>query len=126
MVGLELIKSNYRPISNLTIMSKIIEKCMLNQLNIQCETYNLNLDYQSAYCGNYSCATCLLQLSNDILWAFEHQSVMSLTVLDLSATFDTVDHSILTSILNNKFGIGDTALKWFNNYLQPAFFLKWQ
>ena len=47
---------------------------------------------------------------------------MSLTVLDLSATFSTVDHSILTFILNNKFGINDTALKWFNSYLQPRSF----
>ena len=47
---------------------------------------------------------------------------MSLTVLDLSATFDTVDHSILTSTLNNKFGIDDMAFKWFTSYLQPRSF----
>ena len=47
---------------------------------------------------------------------------MSLTVLDLSATFDTVDHSILTSTLQNTFGIDELALKWFNSYLQPKSF----
>ena len=103
-------------------MSKIIEKCMLYQLNIQCETYNLLPDYQLAYHENYSCETCLLQLINDILWACEYQSVMSLTVMDLSATFDTVDHAILTSTLNSKFGIDNMALKWFNSYLQPRSF----
>ena len=75
-LGLELIKSNYRPISNLTFMSKIIEKCMLHQLNIHCETCNLLPAYQLAYCENYSCETCLLQLTTDILWAFEHQSTI--------------------------------------------------
>ena len=47
---------------------------------------------------------------------------MSLTMLDLSATFDTVDHSILTSTVKNKFGIDGLALKWFNSYLQPRSF----
>ena len=65
-VGLELIKSNYRPISNLTFMSKIIEKCMLHQLNIHYKTSNLLPDYQLAYCEDYSCETCLLQLSNQL------------------------------------------------------------
>ena len=47
---------------------------------------------------------------------------MSLTVLDLSAAFNTVDHSILTSTLKNKFGIDELAVKWFNSYLQPRLF----
>ena len=84
---------------------------MLHQLKNHCDTYNLLPDYQSAYHENYSCETCLLRLTNDILWACEHQSVMSLTVLDLSAAFDTVDHSILTSTLKTKFGINELALK---------------
>ena len=58
--GLEPIKPNYRPVSNLTFMSKIIEKCMLHQLKNHCDTYNLLPDYQSAYHENYSCETCLL------------------------------------------------------------------
>ena len=48
-IGLELNKSNYTPVSNLTFISKIIKKCMLHQLNIHCQTYNLLPDYQLAY-----------------------------------------------------------------------------
>ena len=47
---------------------------------------------------------------------------MSLMVLDLSATFDNVDHSILTCTLNNKFKIDNMVLKWFSSYLQPRSF----
>ena len=115
----EPIKPKYRPVSNLTFMSKIIEKCMLHQLKNHCDTYDSLPDYQSAYWENYFCETCLLQLTNDIFQACEHQSVMYLTMLDLSATFNTVNHSILTSTLKNKFGIDELALKWFNSYLQP-------
>ena len=47
---------------------------------------------------------------------------MTLTVLDLSSAFDTVNHSILTSTLKAKFGINELALKWFNSHLQPRSF----
>ena len=95
---------------------------MLHQLKNHYDTYNSLPDYQSAYHENYYCITCLLLLTNDILWACKHQSVMSLTVLDLSAAFKTVDHSILTSTLKTKFGINELALKWFNSYLRPRSF----
>ena len=64
----------------------------------------------------------ILGISNDILWAMEKQSITSLMAIDLSAAFDTVDHTILLTILNNKFGITDKALKWFDSYLCPRSF----
>ena len=121
-LGLELINPNYRPVSNLPFISKVVESCMLLQLSRHCKGFNLQPDYQSAYCEDYSCETAVLKRSNDILWAFETQSIMSLVAIDLSAAFDTVDHAILLDILNNKFGIADKALKWFNSYLCPRSF----
>ena len=110
-LGLELIKANYRPVSNLPFISKVVERCMLLQLSQHCNDFNLQPDYQSAYRENYSCETAVLRISNDILWAFEKQSITSLVAIDFSATFDTVDHAILLNILNCKFGITDKALK---------------
>ena len=121
-LGLELINPNYRPVSNLPFISKVVENCMLLQLSRHCKDFNLQLDYQSAYCEDYSCETAVLKISNNVLWAFEHQSIMSLVAIDLSAAFDTVDHAILLNILNNKFGITDKALKWFDSYLHPRSF----
>ena len=95
---------------------------MLLQLSRHCKDFNLQPDYQSAYREDYSCETAVLKISNDILWAFENQSIMSLVAIDLSAAFNTVDHAILLNILSNKFGITDKALKWFNSYLHPRSF----
>ena len=90
---------------------------MVLQLSQHCDNFNLQPDYNSAYRENYSCETAILRISNDILWAFEKQSIISLVAIDLSAAFDTVDHAILLKILNSKFSITDKALKWFDSYL---------
>ena len=58
-------------------------------------------------------------MTNDILWGFENQNITSIVILDLSAAFDTVDHDILLTILQDHFGFQGTALKWFENDLGP-------
>ena len=72
-LGLDLISPNYRPVSNLTFISKVIEWCMLLQVSQHCEEYQLQLDYQSAYREHYSCEMAILKISNDILWGMEAQ-----------------------------------------------------
>ena len=49
----------------------------------------------------------------------EDQCIIMMVILDLSVAFDLVDHGILLKILENQFGVTDTALNWFNNYLSP-------
>ena len=49
----------------------------------------------------------------------ERKNVTAMVVMDLSAAFDTVDHDILLSVLENKIGIKDVALRWFESYLRP-------
>ena len=117
--GLELIPKNYRPVSNLSFLSKVLEQCVLIRLNELCDNHLLLPDYQSAYRPNFSCKTSLLKIINDMLWAMERKSVTAIVVMDLSAAFDTVDHDILLSVLENKFGIKDVALKWYESYLRP-------
>ena len=121
-LGLDLINSNYQPVSNLSFLYKLVEKCMWLQLSNHCQDHRLLPDYQSAYRPNCSCETNLLKISNDILWNFKHQHITSLTAMDLSAAFNTVDHDVLLQILSNKFGVTDTALNWFRSYLQPRQF----
>ena len=67
--GLDLILSNFRPVSNLSFISKVVEKLVLAQFNKHCSIHSLIPNYQSAYRANYSCETALTKIVNDILWA---------------------------------------------------------
>jgi hypothetical protein len=108
---------NYRPVSNLTFLSKILEKVVLKQLFTYLTDHDLIAHTQSAYRPHHSTETALIKVFNDILQALDGGEVSVLTLLDLSAAFDTIDHSILLQRLASSYGISGTALNWFVSYL---------
>ena len=108
---------NYRPVSNLTFVSKILEKVVASRLDNHLQKNNLMDDVQSAYRQHHSTETALLKVQTDIMTSLDQGSVAALLMLDLSAAFDTIDHSILLSRFENTFGIRDRALTWFKSYL---------
>ena len=109
--------NNYRPISNLTIISKILEKCVLKQLMNHLDCNELVCKTQSAYRLAHSTETALIKIYEDTLHYISPTTYVLLILLDFSAAFDTIDHSILIKRLNNNYGIKNTVLKWFTNYL---------
>ena len=108
---------NYRPVSNLSFLSKILERIVLSQLNEHLNHNNLLSPLQSAYRPNHSTETALLRIVNDLLTAMDNNKICILTLLDLSAAFDTIDHQILLTRLRHSFGISGPALSWFSSYL---------
>ena len=108
---------NYRPVSNLSFLSKIIEKLVLSELLEHLSSNDLLYAFQSAYRSHHSTETALLKILNDILISLDNSKICILTLLDLSSAFDTIDHEILLTRLNNTFGISDIALSWFRSYL---------
>ena len=120
-LGLELITSNYRPVSNLPFLSKVLEKVVLARYNNHCDRHNLIPSFQSAYRPKHSCETSMVKLVNDLLCLMERKEATAVAVIDLSAAFDMVDRNILFNLLHETFGIGDKALRWFQSYLENRY-----
>ena len=108
---------NYRPISNLGFVSKILEKVVTLQLTSYLSDNNLLEPYQSAYRTGHSTETALLRVQNDIVHAIGDHKAVLLVLLDLSAAFDTVNHALLIDSLSH-LGVKDTVLKWITSYLE--------
>ena len=109
---------SYRPISNLTFISKVIERIVASQLTGYLQMNRLLPDHQSAYRQGHSTETALLKIFSDILDAADSAQVTLLGLLDLSAAFDTVDHDILLTRLQKSYGVGGTALAWISSFIQ--------
>ena len=91
------ILKKYRPVSNLTFISKVIEKLVSGRLNEHLIKNSMIDPLQSAYRDKHSTEIALIKVQNDILSALGAGSSTILLMLDLSAAFDTIDHDILLS-----------------------------
>ena len=108
--------ANYRPISHLCFLSKTLERVVAEQLSTFRANNNLIDVFHSAYRAHHSVEPALLNVHNDLLQAMKCGKITLLVLLDLSAAFDTVDHSILLSRMNSYFGIRSVALDWCSSH----------
>ena len=111
------IPSNYRPISNLNTISKILERLFLSRLKIHVNDSGRTNIYQSAYKQFHNTETAVLKILDDIYAAADDKKVQCLAALDLSAAFDTLEHETLLTRLRNSYGLDGTALSWITTYL---------
>ncbi len=112
----EILK-NYRPVSNLPYISKVLERIVAERLEVHFTSNDLYDNLQSAYRRSHSTETALLRVQTDLLEALDRGSSAVLILLDLSAAFDTLDHSILLERLERSFGVTACALDWLRSYL---------
>ena len=108
---------NYRPISNLSTISKILERLVLTRLRPHLFGSSNFSQYQSAYRTGHSTETALLEVLDGVYTAADNKQISVLIGLDLSAAFDTVDHLLLIERLQLEFGVNYTALDWLRSYL---------
>jgi len=109
--------SNYRPISNLNNVSKILERLFLTRLQPHVTTSTNFNPLQSAYRQAHSTETALVNTLDYIYTSAGHSQPTILVSLDLSAAFDTINHHTLLTRLQHSFGVTGTALKWIKSYL---------
>ena len=109
--------NNYRPVSNLCFIAKILEKLVLSQVSSYLNSHNLYNTCQSAYRPGHSTETALLKVVNDLFLSLIKGNISVLALLDISSAFDTIDHPILIHRLHTDFGFTDTVLQWFSSYL---------
>ena len=112
---------NYRPISNLSFLSKLLERVVFTQIEFYLDASKLLPSHQSAYRKFHSTETLLARVASDLISNASNGKHTLLAMLDLSAAFDTVDHTILLKRLSRSFGISDQALRWFTSYLTDRF-----
>ena len=107
---------NFRAVSNLSFVSKLVERAVCDQLLEHAMKTGKLEDLQSAYRSGHSTETALLKVKTDILNAMDKQKVTCLVLLDLNVAFDTVLHELLLNWLKFWFGITGSTLSWIELY----------
>jgi hypothetical protein len=105
---------NYRPISLLPIISKVLERCIF--INIRQHFSRIIYDHQHGFLQGKSCVTNLLEALDYVGACLDKGGQVDMVYLDMSKAFDRINHKRLTQKLANS-GIGGNLLKWFQSYL---------
>ena len=112
---------NFRPISLLPLLSKLIEKTIHDQVQNYCNENNIFFSFQSGFRGKHSTDTCLTYLHDKILKGFDEGLLTGMIAIDLQKAFDTIDHEILLSKMP-LLGFSNNTIEWFRSYLSNRTF----
>lgn len=108
--------SNYRPISLLSVFSKLIERLMHKRLYSFLTKNNILYRYQFGFRKNFSTTLALIEVIDNLIQNMESDNISVGIYLDLQKAFDTVNHKILLAKMNN-YGIRGNVYNWFSSYL---------
>ena len=112
--GSKLETGNYRPVSILPVLSKILERAVNHQLTEYLERRGLLFKGQSGFRGKYSTDTCTIDLTDYVKGEISRGNMVGMVMIDLQKAFDTVNHEVL---LEKMEAMGITSIQWFRSYL---------
>ena len=113
------LENNYRPISLLTTISKILEKIMYHHVYTFLQVTGQIYSNQYGFRANHSCEHAVGQVIGTVVKGLENHQYIACVLLDLSKAFDTIDHEILLHKLE-LYGIRGQTLSWFESYLSDC------
>lgn len=108
--------TEYRPISILPFLSKVLERLVHSQISKYLSSHDLLNPFQSGFRPGHSTVSTLVKITDDIRLSMDNRNLTILTLLDFSNAFNTVDFDILLAILRS-INISPTVLDWFHSYL---------
>ena len=108
---------NFRPVSNIAFMSKVIDKVNAFQLHSHMTRHNMFNELQSADKAHHSTETTPVKVFNDIMLDVDSGSGSFLILLELSSAFDTIDYDLLCTVFERHLGISRTVLKLLKSFL---------
>ncbi len=117
MKGGPTLLDNYRPISKLCILSKLLESFISEQLTQYLHSHKLLSINQSGFRKKHSTITAVLKVLNDLVKSLDGKHHCACLFIDLTKAFDTVKHKILLDKLRSV-GLSDNVVSWFNTYLK--------
>ena len=110
-------RNNYRPISLLCVMSKVLERHVYNHIHYNLQRYQLLIGNQSGARTGHSCQTCLTGLVARWYQAMNNGSVTGCVTVDMKKAYDLVDINVLLKKLE-VYGFSEGTISWFRSYLQ--------
>ena len=121
----KLTRSSFLYVCHWLYLSPDLTACAVvvkSRLTHHLSSNNLFNPNQSAYCKHHSTAPALLYIHDYLINAIGSQIISCLCLLDISAAFDTIDHSILITRLSSWFAIHGSVLNWFKSYMSSRSF----
>ena len=120
--GITTDPKNYRPISLLPLISKIIEKIIHDKTLCYLDENKIIYSLQSGFRSHHSTNSCLSYLSTKVLCGFDKGLLTGMILIDLQKAFDTIDHEMLLNKMHY-LGFSTSAINWFRSYLAKRTFL---